>query len=182
MPRTCSICTNEAKYEIDRELVAGRPLRSVAERFSVSVAALHRHRQQGHIASAIARAHEASDVSNADTLLAHVEDLRERALIVLAAAERAGDLRAATAAIREARGCLDLLGRVTGELVQKHAHLHAHAKLVTPPLDLSVLDEDEIQFMRRIARKLAIGISRRRDEQQATLQPGEGSARSWTGP
>jgi hypothetical protein len=43
---------------------------------------------------------------------------------ILDQAEATGDLRVALYAIKEARGCLELVGKVTGELIERHAHLH----------------------------------------------------------
>jgi len=45
-----------------------------------------------------------------------VRDLQTRALNILSKTEEAEDWRAATGAIREARGCLELLGKLAGEL------------------------------------------------------------------
>jgi len=43
-------------------------------------------------------------------------ELRDRALSILTKAEQAGDLKTALQGIREARGCLELLARLQGEL------------------------------------------------------------------
>jgi hypothetical protein len=40
-------------------------------------------------------------------------------MTILGTAEQAGDLKIALAAIREARNCLELLARLTGELTQE---------------------------------------------------------------
>ncbi len=69
-----------------------------------------------HLPAALVKAKEAIDTAHADTILGQVRDLRDRALTVLGTAEGAGDLRTALAAIREARGCLELLGKLAGEL------------------------------------------------------------------
>ena len=45
-----------------------------------------------------------------------MRDLQKRALNILSKTEEAEDWRAATGAIREARGCLELLGKLAGEL------------------------------------------------------------------
>ena len=43
-------------------------------------------------------------------------DLRDKALRVLATAQESADLRAAIGAIREARGCVELLAKLAGQL------------------------------------------------------------------
>jgi len=45
-----------------------------------------------------------------------ISDLQARALNILSKTEEAEDWRAANAAIREVRGCLELLGKLAGEL------------------------------------------------------------------
>jgi hypothetical protein len=48
-----------------------------------------------------------------------VRDLQERALDILGKAEEAGELRTALGAIREARGNLELLAKLLGELDER---------------------------------------------------------------
>ncbi len=43
-------------------------------------------------------------------------DLRDRAIGILDTAEASDDLRVALTAIREARGCVELLGKLAGQL------------------------------------------------------------------
>lgn len=62
------------------------------------------------------KAKDAADAARADDLLAQVCDLRDKALGILQKAETTNDLRAAVAAIREARGCVELLGKLAGQL------------------------------------------------------------------
>ena len=61
-------------------------------------------------------AQAAEEVAQADSLLDQVRDLQARAHRILDKAERAGDLRTALGAIREAHGNLELLARLLGEL------------------------------------------------------------------
>jgi hypothetical protein len=71
------------------------------------------------VPAVLAQAVEAADVAHADDLLAQVRDLQSRALAILAAAEAQGDLRTALGAIREARGNLELLAKLLGELDER---------------------------------------------------------------
>ena len=115
MPRTCTICAHPEREPIDKALVDGERFRNIAERYQVNLAPLVRHRDD-HIPATLVKAREAVEAAHADDLLAQVTDLRDRALGILGKAETADDLRAALAAIREARGCLELLGKLAGEL------------------------------------------------------------------
>ena len=115
MPRTCTICSHESRLDIDRSLVAGEALRTIADHFSVSKTALIRHKE-AHLPATLARAKEAEEVARADDLLSQVRDLQARTLRILSASENTGELRMALAAIREARANLKLLARLLGEI------------------------------------------------------------------
>jgi hypothetical protein len=118
MPRTCTICTHEDRHTIDRALVAGEAFRSISDRFTVSKTALIRHKD-AHIPATLAKAREAEELVRADELLSQVRELQGRTLSILTASEEAGELRTALAAIREARGNLELLGKLAGELDER---------------------------------------------------------------
>jgi hypothetical protein len=64
-------------------------------------------------------AQAAEEVAQADELLAEVRNLQSRAYGILDKAESAGDLRTALGAIREARGNLELLAKLLGELDER---------------------------------------------------------------
>jgi len=115
MPRKCTICSHDQRDEIDAALVAGESYRTIASRFDVSTAALQRHKTT-HLLSSLVQAQNASEAARGDRLLEQVDTLRAQALQILTRAEESGELRTALAAIREARGCLELLARLMGEL------------------------------------------------------------------
>ncbi len=102
-------------------------------------------------------ARKAYDAARADDLLCQVEDLRDRAFGVLAKAEEVGDLRAAMGAIREARSCVELLARLAGELVERHAVLHAEVEQA-PVYDLSAIPPEDLEAMRKLAQRAAINM------------------------
>jgi hypothetical protein len=58
------------------------------------------------------KAREAEEAARADDLLEQVRHLQAHALHILERAEKAGDLRTALAAISQARGNLELLGKL----------------------------------------------------------------------
>jgi hypothetical protein len=114
MPRVCTICTHPGSAAIDAALVAGASLRTIARQYAVSPDAVNRHKK--HLPSHVARAKDAAQVADADDLLAQLKALRDRAISILTKAETAGDYRTALAGIREARGCIETLLEVEGEL------------------------------------------------------------------
>ncbi|MGI8423365.1 MAG: hypothetical protein ACR2NO_04530 [Chloroflexota bacterium] len=120
MTMTCTVCRHPERTAIERALVAGESVRSVASRYvtkqrPLGHMALFRHKDE-HLPAALVKAHAAAEVAHADDLLAQVRMLQGRASGILDRAERAGQLLVALAAIREARGCLELLGKLMGEL------------------------------------------------------------------
>ena len=118
MPRKCTVCEHEKVEEINRLLLEGVSLRNIAKQYSVSAASLHRHKD-GHLPAKLVKAQEAREIAKADTLLDQVAGLRDKALSILDKAEQAGDLRTALQGVREAKGCLELLAKLQGELQEQ---------------------------------------------------------------
>jgi len=130
MPRTCTICQHDQRQNIDKALVGGEPFRNIAERFGTSATALTRHKAE-HLPAKLAKAHEAKEVAHASTLLDEVRALRGKAVSILLSAEKAGDLRTALLAVREARSCIELLAELEGELNRRpEVHVHLSAEWV----------------------------------------------------
>ncbi len=110
------MCSHPDRGAIDAALVGGEPDTRVSARFrELSDDAVRRHRE-AHLPAVMVRARAAAEVAHADALLAQVRKLHSRALAILDHAEETADLRTALGGIREARGCLELLGRLEGEL------------------------------------------------------------------
>jgi hypothetical protein len=119
MPRTCTICAHPQRAAIDASLLARRiPRSELSATFRVSQDALDRHAAH-HLPATLSKAHAAAEVAHADTLLDQLRALQRRGLAALDRAEEAGDFRVGALLLREARGCLTLLARMTGELVPK---------------------------------------------------------------
>ena len=118
MPRACTICTHPGLDAINRALVEGAPNRRIASQYDVTERAVRNHKS-GHLPATLAKAQEAEEVARADDLLSDVRDLQTRALAILDKAEGSGDLRTALGAIREARGNLELLAKLLGELDER---------------------------------------------------------------
>jgi len=115
MPRTCSICAHEDRAEIESALVGGTPYRKIAERFSLSQAALSRHKS-GHLPEKLTKAKDAEEAAEADALLSQIRQLQETTLRILRRAEREGDHRTALKAVSQARRNVGMLGELAGEL------------------------------------------------------------------
>jgi len=118
VPRACTVCANPDRHAIDTALVAGEALRNIVERYGTSLGTLCRHKQE-HLPVLLTKAAEAEDAADADDLLAQVRSLQQRTLGLLDQAEQAGRLGTAVMAIREARGNLELLAKLLGELDER---------------------------------------------------------------
>jgi len=118
MPRVCSVCRHADRPAIDAALLSGDSFRHIASQFGTSTTALQRHKAD-HLPAAVATAHEAEQVAQADDLLRQLRGLHAKAVSLLLAAERAGDLRTALAGVREARSCLEVLLEVEGEISRR---------------------------------------------------------------
>lgn len=115
MGRICTICASESRDEIDACIVSGESSYSLADRFGVSASAIQRHAKR-HLSAALAAMESREQADRGSSLLERVEGLIERAEILYTAATEEGKAQQALAVIKELRGCLELLGKATGEL------------------------------------------------------------------
>jgi hypothetical protein len=118
VPRSCNICTHPKREAIDEALVSGVAFPSLVAEYRVSKDSLSRHKAN-HLPAKLVMAQAAEEAAQADTLLEQVRVLQCRALDILDKAEEAGELRTALGAIREARGNLELLAKLLGELDER---------------------------------------------------------------
>lgn len=117
MPPRCTVCAHEKRKAIDEALVLGRSLRDIARQHQVGKDALHRHRD--HLTPALVRMVERRAESGPKAALDRLEDLYGRASLVLDAAESEGLGAQSLAAIREMRGIVEILARISGELDER---------------------------------------------------------------
>jgi hypothetical protein len=118
MSRVCTVCAHAEREAIDKLLVAGEGLRDIAGRYGLSKSALERHKAN-HLPASLAQAKEAAEVAQADDLLGQLRKLQRITLGLLSKAYSAGDLRTAVAAVGQARGNLELLGKLLGQLDER---------------------------------------------------------------
>jgi len=95
-------------------LIEGEKLRVVADKYNLHASSLCRHKS--HIPDKLRAIATFNELQEGTSLLQKVEGLLQRAEGLLDRAEGEGDLRVATAAVREVRGVLELLGKASGEL------------------------------------------------------------------
>lgn len=76
MSRTCSICTHAGRDSMDKLLLGGEQLNSVARRFSVTPDAVYRHRKHMQTVMAKAASTEQRELAYGSSLLAEVGRIR----------------------------------------------------------------------------------------------------------
>jgi hypothetical protein len=118
MPRVCTICIHDQRLAIDQALITQEPIRKIAARFGTSPSALTRHKAE-HLPVELVKAQEAQEAAQAGDLLTDVRGLYAKAVAILQASQDAGALAVALGGIREARGCLELLAKLQGQLDER---------------------------------------------------------------
>ncbi len=118
MPRTCTICKHPSRDEINAALLGADSLRKIAARWSVSKAAVLRHKA-GHLPASIVKAAAVQEVISGGNLLERLTTLnRETASILLEArtAGRTKDNPLTLKAIARAERQLLLEGQLLAEM------------------------------------------------------------------
>ncbi|MGA2669916.1 MAG: hypothetical protein ABSF21_00640 [Dehalococcoidia bacterium] len=118
MPKSCPVCVHPERQEIEKTLLGSAKLPDIAQRFALSRWSLYRHKQR-HLPGQLKKAQDIKEKAQADSLLRQILYLQSRALTILKKAEQTGELKTALIAIREARGNLELLAKLQGDLAQE---------------------------------------------------------------
>lgn len=117
MSQTCSVCAHADRAAIETAHVEGMSLRGIASKFSgTSAWSLARHFK--HIPAIIAKvtAHELQRNIATAKLPARVEELIAEAEAITKSARGKKDWSAALSAIRTRLACLEMVGKLSGEL------------------------------------------------------------------
>ena len=131
----CKCCHRRDRDQIDQQIVAGVPLRTLAAATGISLGALHRHKSciKELLRDAAQSNHDETE-THASSLLNRVEKLADEAEQLVAIAKTEKNYHGATSALVAACKLLDLCGRLSGELQQANAaggglHLHKHTTI-----------------------------------------------------
>jgi hypothetical protein len=116
MPQVCSVCKSSEKLAVENAILRRVPLSRIAEQTKLSVYAMQRHK--GHMAKNIVRAapYEAGEALQAVSLLDRVQGLISEIREIAEKAKKDKSWNCALAALRELRSCIELLGKLSGEL------------------------------------------------------------------
>ena len=117
MARTCSICIDRRRDGMDKNLLRGEKLKSIAQRYSVSEDSLGRHRKHMQLVIAkAAGAAEQKDLAYGSALLAEIGRIRADAERLQIESERRQDVRAALKAIHERLAIVELEAKLSGQI------------------------------------------------------------------
>jgi hypothetical protein len=115
MPRTCTVCTHPRRDAIDRQLIAQKPFRYVAEQTGLSITALHRHRE-AHLPATLVKARENADVRHAIDVVDQLRAINQAAVAILIEARKASDADTALKAIDRIQKQIELQAKLIGDL------------------------------------------------------------------
>lgn len=118
MPMKCITCSHPDREAIDREIVLARlSLGDIGKRHGISKSAVHRHKP--HVAPALQAVVAERAKAGPTTALQRLEDLHARATRLLDRAEADDKPSLSLAAIKELRGLVETIARITGELDER---------------------------------------------------------------
>ena len=100
MPRTCTVCSDSRRLEIDQALRVGEPLRAIATRFSLAPSSIHRHRVN-HLAAKAGRPLAMDSTATAVGASPHTLERQELEL-----ERRVGELEDVVKQLRQAVGLI----------------------------------------------------------------------------
>lgn len=131
MSRVCTVCTHADLQEINRQLVCGEPIADVARKYALSWDAVDRHRKN-HLPDALVASPSAEEVTQADNLLAQIEQYKTEINEMKDEARAGGNLDLALKAIDRALKAIELQSKVQG-LIDKQPQVNVAVCLDNAP-------------------------------------------------
>jgi len=113
MGRTCTVCGHKDVEEINKQLLSGPPLRTIAAQFNLTKTSLIRHRES-HIPDLLLKSNDIQNITSADALLARLEEEAGFVRDMREAASAEGDIELALKAVDRALKCVDLYAKIRG--------------------------------------------------------------------
>lgn len=117
MAPKCTICIHKDRDKIDEAILVGTSIRNIGVQFGINPNTVQRHKK--HIPPKLAKAKEAKEIVQADSLLSKARTLLNQAETITTAAQESKDYRTALQGIGRIKDVVELLMKVTGELDQK---------------------------------------------------------------
>lgn len=166
MARPCTVCTSGRRAEVDEALSRSGATSRVAANTGIPLSTLRRHATAcaGRAVALAVSAARLDDLESGIGLTREAVDLQRRTIAILTEAEGSRQLGTALGAIREARGNLELLGKLTGR-IRPEVQVNVGVILGSPAwqtVEAALLDELEavpgaLEALERGMRRLGRG-------------------------
>lgn len=167
MANKCPICSHDNRLEIDRQLVQGKQVTSLALKYGVPEHVMSRHKNK-HLTYQLQVAYDKKNKDLAVDVVEAIYSLVQKTQSILERAESKNQSGLSLAAIRELRVSFELIGKIQfayEEMRNKNTQIDPaeleefrvwKANQHKSTLDLDLLDKKEREFVRSIAiKKLA---------------------------
>ena len=116
---SCKVCNHPDVDAINVKLISGLSGRDIGEMYGLHYKGILNHKKK-HLPQQLIKAKSLQEESAADDLLARVEDLYGKAMLLIEKADSDQKWTAATGAIKESRQCLELLAKLIGTIKTGH--------------------------------------------------------------
>jgi len=107
------VCSHKDVEEINKQLLSGPSLRTIAAQFNLTKTSLIRHRES-HIPDLLLKSNDIQNITSADALLARLEEEAGFVRDMREAASAEGDIELALKAVDRALKCVDLYAKIRG--------------------------------------------------------------------
>jgi len=118
-PGSCLVCMHKDRAKIEQRLLAGATYRSLEREYGISRNVFSKHKRE-HIIDALVTASdkkkEVRELTNAQSLIDQVSELKDKAFSILEKTEEAGSHTVSLMAIKEIRSIVELMAKISGEI------------------------------------------------------------------
>jgi len=116
MVRACTICGDPQHDEIDRRIIRGDSIATIAREFAVSEDALRRHAKANHHIRAVTAIPTSAELATSEDIYKEIEKWHAEAKDLQKTAKSDGDIKTALLGLEKALKCLELLARINGQI------------------------------------------------------------------
>jgi len=124
MVRACTICTDPQHDEIDRRIVRGDSIATIAREFAVSEDALRRHAKANHHIRAVTAIPTSAELATSEDIYKEIEKWHAEAKDLQKTAKADGDIKTALLGLEKALKCLELLARINGQIREQQVNVN----------------------------------------------------------
>lgn len=124
MARTCSICEDPNRDEIDRRGRLGDSTAKIAQEFAISYDALYRHFKANHHIRDVTAIPTTAELSKSEDILREIAEHHSEAKALKDQAKADGDLKVALLGIDKALKCLELMAKIQGQIAAQEVNIN----------------------------------------------------------